>query len=352
MQASAADQLPDPYHVLVSEAMLQQTQVATVVPYFQRFITRWPTVADLAATDEQAVLREWQGLGYYSRARNLLAAARVITSQFGGQVPQRVDDLLSLPGVGRYTAGAIASIAYNQPAPIVDGNVIRVISRLDRLEADPRTDKRAMEHLWERAEAILPRQDCADFNSALMELGALICVPRQPACLTCPVRAHCAAAEAGVQGQIPAPRKARPTPLHHRWIFCIHHAGRYLVEQRPAKGRWAGMWQFVTCPAPTRDATGRSVPTVAQANRLLKLRIASPTLLGHVTHALTHRRYAFAVFHCQLVHPVAETDERRWLSLRELTHHPLPRPHLKVMQMLEALERPAAMAQRSPAAPA
>src|SRR4051794_9870135 len=164
----------DPYHVLVSEAMLQQTQVATVIPYYHRFLKGFPSVADLAAADEQDVLKLWQGLGYYTRARNLRRAAQMVMSEHGGSLPRTRDELLTLPGVGRYTAGAVASIAFGCRTPILDGNVIRVLCRLDKVESDPR-DKRTQAILWARAEEVLPKSRCGDFNSALMELGATVC---------------------------------------------------------------------------------------------------------------------------------------------------------------------------------
>ena len=187
----------DPYHVLLSETMLQQTQVATVIPYFHRFLQRFPTLRSLADADEQEVLRLWQGLGYYSRARNLQKAAQVICRDFEGTLPCTATALLSLPGVGPYTAGAIASIAFGQRAPILDGNVQRVLCRLDCIRTDPR-DPPTRQHLWDRAEQILPDRRLGDFNSALMELGATICTPRNPQCLLCPVRSHCQAFDAGL----------------------------------------------------------------------------------------------------------------------------------------------------------
>src|SRR5882757_3892627 len=166
----------DPYAIMVSEFMLQQTTVAAVVPYFERWMEAFPTPQALAAADEQEVLRLWQGLGYYSRARNLHRAAKAVVTDFGGEMPKDVDSLLTLPGVGRYTAGAIASLAHDTAAPILDGNVIRVLSRLDHLLTDPR-EKSAMAHLWDRATEILPKKRVGDFNSSLMELGATICTP-------------------------------------------------------------------------------------------------------------------------------------------------------------------------------
>lgn len=304
--------------------------MATVIPYFHRFLQRFPALRDLAEAPEQEVLRLWQGLGYYSRARNLQAAARKIIDEFAGQVPHNAEDLLSLPGVGRYTAGAIASLAFDQRAPILDGNVIRVLCRLDRVESDPR-QKDTLARLWLRAEEILPKAHCGDFNSALMELGALICTPRAPQCLICPVRQHCEAFAAGVQERLPLKRPRPQTPLEKRCTFCIHHAGEWLIEQRPSRGRWGGMWQFITLPQvdhqPVDLATvlGDTGVAVSHLERL-----------GQVTHALTHRRYEFEIYRCQTTHKTNSESSRTraWVTLHELDHYPLPRPHLKIAEML------------------
>jgi A/G-specific adenine glycosylase len=330
---SPARACPDPYHVLVSEAMLQQTQVATVIPYFLRFLQQFPTVADLAAADEQDVLRAWQGLGYYSRARNLRGAARAIVRDHGGRVPSTAEALRSLPGVGAYTAGAVASIAYNCRAPIVDGNVARVICRLDRIETDPR-ERPTLATLWRRAEEILPAKRTGDFNSSLMELGATVCTPRSPQCLICPVNAHCAAFAAGVQDRIPPPRKAKETPLLHRDVVCVCGEGdRWLIEQRPATGRWAGMWQFITVERNGRRPSAKDVQTTTG------ITVEKPRLIGKADHALTHRRYAFDVYVCAArdAREPAQERPRKWVTRAELDRFPLPRPHLKVLRMLEAL---------------
>jgi A/G-specific adenine glycosylase len=316
----------NPYHVLVSEAMLQQTQVATVIPYFNRFIARLPTLADLAAADEQEVLRLWQGLGYYSRARNLQAAARRVVSEHGGQLPREVDQLLKLPGVGRYTAGAVASIAFGRRAPILDGNVLRVLCRVDKIMSDPR-DRDTQALLWRRAEEILPKSQVGEFNSALMELGATVCIPRSPQCLICPVREHCEVLAAGVQERIPPAKKSKPTPLLERSIYCIRSNGRWLLEQRPATGRWASMWQFVT--RATGIAPGEALP----------VRVKRAARIGEVTHSLTHRRYRFDVHVCDACGETAANGDRprQWVTLEGLSDYPLPRPHLKVAQMLRGL---------------
>ena len=330
-QAGNADKRPDPYHVLVSEAMLQQTQVNTVIPYFLRFIQRLPTLADLACADEQEVLRLWQGLGYYSRARNLMGTAKILIQEHGGRVPFNVLELLELPGIGRYTAGAIASIAHDVRAPILDGNVIRVLCRLDRIEADPR-EPAVRRRLWERAEEILPRQRAGDFNSALMDLGATVCTPRNPRCPSCPVQKHCEAFAAGVQENLPPARPAKARPIERRWTICIRHRGQWLIEQRPAKGRWAGMWQFATLPA----ADGE--PVQEELREQLGVPLQSVRPLMQVTHGLTHREYIFDVYLADLASRRAlDVAPRRWMMLAGLAEYPMPRPHLRIAEHLAAL---------------
>ncbi|MGD0390860.1 MAG: A/G-specific adenine glycosylase [Tepidisphaeraceae bacterium] len=319
----------DPYAVLVSEVMLQQTQVATVVPYFCRFLAAYPNVAALAASSERNVLRLWQGLGYYSRARNLHAAARKIVAQFAGQIPRSVRDLQTLPGIGRYTAGAIASIAFDQPAPILDGNVARVLCRLEKIQADPRLPA-TVRRLWQLAEDILPVRHCGQFNSALMDLGATICTPRQPNCPTCPLRRFCQAAAAGLQQTIPPPRKSPPAPTLARWTICVHRQDRWLLERRPRTGRWAGLWQF-----PTIEAL-HARPTPQSIGPGIGLRIAGLRKIGQIRHALTHRRYVFTAF-TATARTVAQLHNRRWIRLKDLHRFPLSRPQLKIAEMLRAL---------------
>lgn len=305
--------------------MLQQTQVATVVPYFHRFVGRFPTLADLAAADLQEVLRLWQGLGYYSRARNLHACAQQVQREHAGTVPRDVETLLTLPGVGRYTAGAIASLAYNTPAPILDGNVTRVVCRLDRIESDPR-DRPTQARLWERAAEILPAGRAGDFNSALMELGATVCTPRNPQCLLCPVRSHCEAASAGLQERIPLPKKTKPTPLHRRYVLCVRHGQQFLIEQRPPRGRWAGMWQFKTWESDGRPC---SLP---QLKRQLGFAVSKPLELGRVRHALTHRRYEFAAYTAEAHTP--PPPGQVWVTLDQLDAYPLSKPQLSIADLL------------------
>ncbi len=325
---AARGTLPEPYHVLVSEAMLQQTQVVTVVPYFHRFLARFPTIQSLAESKEQDVLRLWQGLGYYSRARNLRRAAQMVLAEFSGVIPRIPEELLRLPGVGRYTAGAIASLAHNIPAPILDGNVARVLCRIDRIDTDPR-DKATLARLWQRAAELLPAKHPGDFNSALMELGATVCTPRSPNCPACPVRSFCEARQAGEQELLPIKRKRPPSPVHHRTVVCVQHANKWLIRQRPMKGRWAGLWEFVTFEtadeAALRQALRRSGSVIGPLAQLARFR-----------HALTHRRYEFEAF----VTTAKSFDNGTWVTLDELATYPLPAPHVKLAALLRQLPVP------------
>jgi len=322
----------DPYAVLVSEFMLQQTQVATVTPYFLRFMGQFPTAASLAAADTQQVLRLWQGLGYYARARNLQKAAKMIVDQFAGSLPKSMEALLNLPGVGRYTAGAIASIAFDKPTPILDGNVARVLSRLKNWRDDPRPPASAAKR-WLLAEKILPAKRIGDFNSALMELGATICTPRNPQCEICPVQKFCRGYAAGDPQSIPPPKKPIATPLNQRWTFCIQHRGRWLIEQRPNTGRWASLWQFPTAPMKPNE----SPESVAKS---IGLQITNAISLGQISHALTHRKYEFQIIQATLknrieIYPKNSSSNRRWIRPDELSEFPLPRPHLKIAAILK-----------------
>lgn len=237
----------DPYHIWISEIMLQQTRVETVIPYYNRFMELFPTVDKLAEAPEEQVLKAWEGLGYYSRARNLQAAAREIVEQYGGKVPDSLDAVSGLKGIGPYTAGAILSIAFNRPEPAVDGNVMRVLSRYFELEEDiakPST-RIGIEKL---AKGLIPEGAAGDFNQALMELGATICTPKAAHCLPCPVMEHCAARLAGRVEELPVKAKAKPPRPERRAVALIEgtgaNAGRILVRQRPADGLLARLWEL------------------------------------------------------------------------------------------------------------
>lgn len=241
----------DPYYIWVSEIMLQQTRVDTVIPYFNRFVERFPTVRDLAEAPEEDVLKHWEGLGYYSRARNLQAAAKEVVERYGGRIPDDKEAVSGLKGVGPYTSGAILSIAFNRPEPAVDGNVMRVLSRYFCIDDDiarPATRPR-MESL---ARELIPEGAAGDFNQALMELGAMVCTPRSPHCLICPVMEHCAGRLAGREEELPVKKKAKPPKPQHRLAVLAERAdGRVLARQRPASGLLARLWELPHVEAPS-----------------------------------------------------------------------------------------------------
>jgi A/G-specific adenine glycosylase len=287
------------YHILVSELMLQQTQVATVVPYYQRWLARFPDVATLAAADEAEVLKLWQGLGYYRRARFLHRAAKEIVARFGGQVPKSLEELLSLPGVGRYTAGAVRSIGHGLAAPIVDGNVMRVVCRLDGIRQDPVLPV-VQARLWERAEQLAPRggkdgvfsADVADFSSALMELGATVCRPSSPECETCPLGRWCNAKALGLTDSIPPAKKRKAPSAETRYVFAVAKGGKLLVRPCDDGGRWAGLFELPTAGRATeQEPTDRSAPPQPAGLKLGQVRY-----IASIGHTLTHRKYTFHVY--------------------------------------------------------
>lgn len=323
----------DPYRILLSEIMLQQTQVAVVIPFFHRFINVFPTVSTLADAPLQQVLALWQGMGYYRRARNLHACAQAVMQHHNGAIPDTVNDLLSLPGIGRYTAGAIASIAFGRQDAAVDGNVGRVLARLLALRKP--TDA----ELWKVAGQLVPANRPGDYNAAMMELGAIVCTPKSPKCQTCPLQQVCLSHERGLENKIPAPKAATKQPLVSAITVIATSNDRWLLEQRPASGRWGGMWQF-----PTVERDGR-IPRSWRIESLLNLPGGeSVQRLGKVTHLLTHRRYEFEAYLAAGV-PELSTPLQRWVDADNLPNFGMPRPQQKMLQM--AQQRLAAIANES-----
>ena len=238
---------PNPYRVWISEIMLQQTRVATVIPYYERFMARFPDVATLAGADLDAVLHHWSGLGYYARARHLHAAARMIMDVHQGKFPEEFAAVISLPGIGRSTAGAILSLAAGQRHPILDGNVKRVLTRFHALEGWP-GQAAVQRQLWELAGQATPRQRVADYTQAIMDLGATVCTRTQPSCERCPLHRDCAARAAGRQGALPTARPRKRLPVRRTRMLILHNTdGKVLLEQRPPTGIWGGLWSFPEC---------------------------------------------------------------------------------------------------------
>lgn len=310
----------DPYAIWVSEVMLQQTQVATVIPYFERWMRRFPTVTALARARTDDVLHAWQGLGYYSRARGLLEGARMVERELGGRIPADVATLRRLPGVGPYTAGAIASIAHGTKAAIVDGNVERVLCRLDGARGDPRMQP-LKAGLWRRAEALVPERGASAFNQALMELGATVCTPRAPGCERCPWRGPCVARASSRQAELPERRtRARPTAVHVT-AAVVERGGRRLVKQVPAGApRWAGLWCL------PHAETGASEPPERALGRALGTRVTKAEHLRRLQHSITRFRITLDVYRCS----PALRPEGRFVTPTQLAALAMPAAHRRI----------------------
>jgi A/G-specific adenine glycosylase len=328
----------DPYRVWVSEVMLQQTTVAAVKPYFERFLAAFPTVEALATADEQQVLRLWEGLGYYRRARGLHAAAKQIVGELGGAFPRDVPGLMALPGVGRYTAGAIASIAFDVPAPILEANTIRLFARLVGYRDDP-TKAVGQRLLWQTAEELLPRKDVARFNQALMELGSLVCTPAEPRCGECPVAAHCAAFADGRQDEIPVSAKPQAAVAVREAAVVVRRKGSILMRQCGEGERWAGLWDF------PRFAVEAEGPLFVQDELATKVReqtgvaIEPAGLVTTLKHGVTRFRITLDCYEARAIGGrVRSTAERpvRWMPRRELVELPLSVTGRKLARLLEA----------------
>ncbi|HEY7840584.1 MAG TPA: A/G-specific adenine glycosylase [Gammaproteobacteria bacterium] len=242
-----------PYRAWISEIMLQQTQVRTVIPYFERFIARFPDVQALAAASQDEVLRLWSGLGYYARARNLHKAAQIICEAHGGELPVTLEEMMELPGIGRSSAGSILALSRNLPLPILDGNAKRVLCRHEGVRGWP--GRREVEvKLWQLAERLVPREDAASYTQAIMDLGATVCTRGEPRCELCPVNATCAARRHGIQSELPEARPRRNIPVRRATLALIENrTGEILLERRPAAGVWGGLWSLPECP-PGSDA--------------------------------------------------------------------------------------------------
>ena len=311
--------------------MLQQTRVDTVIPYYKRFIEKFPTLDDLAQADEQILLKQWEGLGYYSRARNLQAGVKEVAENYGGIVPDNRKEISSLKGVGPYTAGAILSIAYGVPEHAVDGNVMRVLSRILLIEEDiakPKTRKIFEEAVTE----LISHEDPSSFNQGLMELGALICTPTSPKCLLCPVRDHCAAFHEGKQHDLPIKSKAKKTKSLQYAMVALRHQDKLLMEQRPATGLLANMWQF---------------PMLETAAEILPLEIEerlSENLKGVVDKAekITSFKHVFSHLTWNVDGFIAEgtdldiPDNMKWVDSAEMDLLPISGPVQKMKTALKS----------------
>jgi A/G-specific adenine glycosylase len=319
----------DPYAIWVSEIMLQQTQISTVIPYYERWLVRLPTVQALADASLDEVLKLWEGLGYYSRVRHLHAAASQVMEEFNGRIPRTVPQLLTLKGIGRYTAGAIASIAFNQPAPVLDGNVIRVFSRLIDLPDDI-TMTATKNQLWQLAETVVPSERPGDYNQALMELGQQVCLPKNPLCQLCPLSSKCQARQYGTQNERPVRPPRKNTPHYDVVAGIIWERGiplpstdaRFLIAKRPLNGLLGGLWEFPG--GKQEDGESLTEAVIREIDEELKMEIEVGELQTVVKHAYTHFRitlHAFHAIHIQGNPQHIGVDDHAWVSLTDLDNY-------------------------------
>jgi len=310
----------DPYRVWLSEVMLQQTQVAAVIPYYERFLQAFPTVAALAAASEDEVLRHWSGLGYYARGRNLHKAAKEIAAR---GFPRTADRIAELPGVGRSTAAAIAAFAFGERAAILDGNVKRVLARHAAIPGFP-GDKKVEARLWAIADGLLPARGIETYTQALMDLGATLCTRSSPRCEACPVAETCVARRKGLQDKLPSPRPKKTVPSRSTTWLVLRHAGQVLLERRPSPGIWGGLWSFP-------EADGKDVERDCRA---LGYRIRSQRELDPIEHGFTHFRLTIRPVLCEVsAAPArAEAPGRLWLGISEAGSAATPAPVKKLLE--------------------
>jgi A/G-specific adenine glycosylase len=325
----------NPYHIWVSEVMLQQTQVTTVLPYYRRFLKRFTSLERLARADLQDVLKVWEGLGYYARARNLHRAAGFILNDHQGIIPDRWEDFRKLPGVGDYIAAAVLSIAFEKPYAVVDGNVKRVLARL-LLEEAPVNKPTSIKIFKEAADRLLSPRDPGTYNQALMELGAMVCKPQQPLCSTCPIQNLCLAYETGRVDEYPKKLKKSPTPQFNISVGVVFKNSSVLITRRKPEGLLGGLWEFpggkIQNHEKAKDACIREIKEETS------LSVGVDTYLGRIKHAYTHFKIIMDVFccsyHCGKVKLNGPVDHR-WIKLENLDDYPFPKANHKFFPLLK-----------------
>ena len=327
----------DPYKVWVSEIMLQQTRVETVIPYFERFMEKFPTLNDFAEADEEAVLKIWEGLGYYSRVRNLHSAVKEVAEAYDGKVPGTPEEISKLKGVGPYTAGAVLSIAYGLPEPAVDGNVMRVLSRILLIKDD--IAKPASRKKFEQAvRELISHDNPSYFNQALMELGALICTPGTPSCLLCPVQEHCLAFREGIQSELPVKTRKKKT-RHINLLAAVlrDRDGQILIHKRPEEGLLANLWEFPNCEDIPGYSTPREALTAFVQNEASPETILETDIFVQVDHVFTHLTWSIKVYAGQLPAGIQVKDRYALVSPEELERLAFPVSPQKIWKRYKEL---------------
>jgi A/G-specific adenine glycosylase len=315
--------------------MLQQTQVATVIPYFNRFMKRFPTIEKLARARQDTVLKHWEGLGYYSRGRNLHKAAKLIVSNYGGHLPDTVEALQKIPGIGRYTAGAIASIAFNKPAPILDGNVIRVLCRLFCIDGNPK-DIATKNQLWALADKLVHTKHPGDFNEAMMELGAMVCTPQNPACPQCPLRNQCQAMKAGRQDELPIRQKQKQLPHYTIVVGIVYKDSKILIDKRRQTALLGGLWEFPGGKKQKNELFKAAVAREVKEETGINIKVGKRLCI--VKHTYSHFKITLHAYLCDYETGVPKAigcDAVKWVSVNELSKYAFPAANLKIMKVLQ-----------------
>jgi len=324
----------DGYAIWISEIMLQQTRVTAVQPYYERFLKRFPTVEKLARAKLDSVLKLWEGLGYYSRARNLHKAAQVIVTDYQGRLPETAAELRKLPGIGRYTAGAIASIAFGLKEPVLDGNVTRVLCRILRIKENPQQAK-VQQKLWRTAEQIITKGKAGILNQALMELGAMVCLPKQPRCEECPLEKLCSARKFGEQDTLPVRREKKALPHYMVAVGIVRKAGWILIDQRKPNGMLGGMWEFPGGKQKRNESLEKTV--TREIREELGVRVKAGAKLVEVEHEYSHFRVTLHAFDCRYVsgEPQAiECAAWKWVRAKDLQRYAFPRGSRKIIEAI------------------
>ncbi len=327
----------NPYEIWVSEIMLQQTQVATVLPYYQRFLAAYPTIQALAEASLDEVLKKWEGLGYYARARNLHKAAKKVIEVHQGIFPTAFEDILDLPGIGQSTAGAISTFAIRKPYPILDGNVKRVLSRLKGID-QPIQEPIVLEQLWQASQSLLPQdvQDAYDFNQALMELGATLCMPKKPLCLQCPWQETCQAFLQHRQDEIPVKQPPKKTPHYTIGVGVIWKENDVLIALRPEAGLLGGLWEFPGGKCRDNESLKACVQREVEEETGLKVTVGAK--ITSVKHAYTHFKITLHAFDCRYVSGTPEpkaSQKLKWVGLDEIDQYAFPKANKTVLEAIK-----------------
>jgi A/G-specific adenine glycosylase len=316
----------DPYAIWVSEIMLQQTQVTTVIPYYQNFLKSFPTIQHLAKANLSKVLKVWEGLGYYSRARNLHRASQIVLNHFHGSIPDTLKDLLCLPGIGRSTAGAILSFAFNKAAPILDGNVKRVLSRLFAVSGSP-GERKTQQLLWQISESLIPKRYSNPFNQALMDLGSMLCTPKEPECDRCPLRHFCKGRASGDPERYPSKRPKRVIPHRKAVSAVIKKDGKVLLNQRPPTGLLGGLWEF-----PNLEIEGEKRLRLRNyIKKKMGVNVKVKESIDTFQQTYSHFKLTLQVFSCQ---PLNGKGKGKWVPIHQLHLFPMSRIHRRIAEKI------------------